>query len=289
MRSAESLGTATKPINLFYGLSQGARAIAAASMSENDGRLSGHGIGLRGALSRDLLDIEVQDRGGTWGAFTSIAKLMKSPSLAAPVSLGDLLAALPLTLPPSSWAGRPSTLAIEHEPQNSASHGIITRKIYARSGPWPDLPGLQEGPTEDRRACAAAYLDKHYPDLRGLQPMPEGREYVPLTDGGRSVVLLMELENGTGSDAVRAQSLYAHTIRVGGSHLVPPLLGDARPPHPMVILWACLWTLSMLARYEPVRWVELVDVDRSGDATALEELLEDALDLVPLLLVDALE
>jgi hypothetical protein len=69
-----------------------------------------------------------------------------------------------------------------------------------------------------------------------------------------------------------------------------PGSGDAeRSPHPLNVVWACLWAFSMLARYEPVRWSGLVDVDRSGDATALEEILEDALDLVPTLLLDALE
>lgn len=290
MRSAESLGTATKPLNLFYGLSQAARAIAAASMSENDGRLSGHGIGLHGSLSGDLVDIQVEDRGGAWGSFTSIARLLKSPSLPVPAPLGDLLAALQVTLPPASWSGRPATLLIEHQPQSSPGFALVTRNVLASSGPWPDVPELREGPPEARRAWALEYLDKHYPYLRGLQPMPEGRQCAAPTDGGLNLVLLMELENGIGSDAVRAQSLYARTMQVGGAHLAPSLLSDPeRPPHPMVTLWACLWTLSMLARYEPVRWVELVDVDASGDATALEELLEDALDLVPQLLVEALE
>ena len=104
------------------------------------------------------------------------------------------------------------------------------------------------------------------------------------------VTLMFVLDNGTGSDAVREQSIYTHTRSVAGAHLAVPRFGDAeRSPHPLNVVWACLWAFSMLARYEPVRWSGLVDVDRSGDATALEEILEHALDLVPTLLLDVLK
>ena len=104
MRSAESLGTATKPINIFYGLSQGVRGVAAARMKENQGRLSGHGIKLDGVLDRELASISLVDSPGRWGSFTTIAKLLDSPGLPEPTALGDLIAALPLSLPKASWS-----------------------------------------------------------------------------------------------------------------------------------------------------------------------------------------
>ena len=45
----------------------------------------------------------------------------------------------------------------------------------------------------------------------------------------------------------------------------------------------------MLARYAPVRWAKALDVDSSPDAVALEELLQDALTLIPWALLDALD
>jgi len=290
MRSAEHLGTATKPINIFYGLSQGARALAAARLPENDGRLSGHGIKLEGSLDQELTKITVVDNANRWGSFTTVARLLGSPSLPRPVELGALLAALPLHLPRSSWSDKPGSLMLEHQPQNSETFGLITRRIYATSSPWPDVPELREGEIDARREWATRYLRENYPCLDDFIPMPEAKSGVGFHEGGLVLTLLLESDNGIGSDVVRAQTVYERVQNVAGWHAaVPRIGGESQPLHPLVPTWACLWTFSMLARYEPVRWTRLVDVDASGDATALDEALEDALDLVPALLVDALQ
>lgn len=52
--------------------------------------------------------------------------------------------------------------------------------------------------------------------------------------------------------------------------------------------WALLYALSMVARYEPDVWVGLLDVDESQLAVPLEGVLEDALEVVPHLVLDAL-
>src|SRR5688572_1463755 len=61
-RSASHLGSETRPINLFYGLSQGTRAIAAA-LEPDDSRfwLSNHGIDHVGNLDRSVCNIQVQE------------------------------------------------------------------------------------------------------------------------------------------------------------------------------------------------------------------------------------
>jgi hypothetical protein len=53
--------------------------------------------------------------------------------------------------------------------------------------------------------------------------------------------------------------------------------------------WAVLYALSMVARYEPDSWVGLLDVDKSQFAVPLEGLLEDALEVAPHLVLDALQ
>ena len=60
------------------------------------------------------------------------------------------------------------------------------------------------------------------------------------------------------------------------------------PHHPLVLWWAALWALSMLARYEPATWAGLLDVDSSRSAVPLEALLDDALNAVPEVLLDTL-
>ncbi len=53
--------------------------------------------------------------------------------------------------------------------------------------------------------------------------------------------------------------------------------------------WGLLYALSMVARYEPDAWVDLLDVDESELAVPLQDLLEDALEVVPHLVLDALQ
>ena len=55
----------------------------------------------------------------------------------------------------------------------------------------------------------------------------------------------------------------------------------------MLIWWALLFGLSLLARYEPVAWQTALDLDQSRIADPLTKLLDDALEIVPDLLYAA--
>jgi hypothetical protein len=59
--------------------------------------------------------------------------------------------------------------------------------------------------------------------------------------------------------------------------------------HPLMAWWALLHSLSMLARYQPAEWSAQIDVDRSQYAVALENLLGEALAVVPTLIAEAIE
>jgi hypothetical protein len=52
--------------------------------------------------------------------------------------------------------------------------------------------------------------------------------------------------------------------------------------------WAVLYTLSMLARYEPATWVKLISVDDSEHAVPIERLLERAVNHLPVLIADTI-
>jgi len=52
--------------------------------------------------------------------------------------------------------------------------------------------------------------------------------------------------------------------------------------------WALLYGLSMVARYEPGAWVSALDLDRPGLAAQLTELMDAALEAVPVLVLEAL-
>lgn len=61
-----------------------------------------------------------------------------------------------------------------------------------------------------------------------------------------------------------------------------------KPLHPLLAWWAVLFGLSMLARYEPARWTEDLDVDKSALAVPLETVLDAALEACPELICLAL-
>jgi len=61
------------------------------------------------------------------------------------------------------------------------------------------------------------------------------------------------------------------------------------PPSPLMTWWLLLYSFSILARYEPRRWVELLDLDKSEAAVSLQYLLEEALAALPHLVLEALD
>ncbi|WP_420716766.1 YaaC family protein [Streptomyces sp. CoH17] len=58
--------------------------------------------------------------------------------------------------------------------------------------------------------------------------------------------------------------------------------------HPLMAWWAVLYTLSMLARYQPATWVKLISVDDSQHALPIERLLERAISHLPVLITDTI-
>ncbi len=64
--------------------------------------------------------------------------------------------------------------------------------------------------------------------------------------------------------------------------------GADRSMHPLMAWWAVLFTLSMLARYQPAEWATHVDVDASPYAVPVERLLARAIGIIPELVVEAI-
>ncbi|MER5600133.1 YaaC family protein [Streptomyces sp. NPDC002265] len=56
----------------------------------------------------------------------------------------------------------------------------------------------------------------------------------------------------------------------------------------MMAWWAVLYTLSMLARYEPAAWGKLISVDDSQHAVPIERLLERTVNHLPVLITDGI-
>lgn len=84
-------------------------------------------------------------------------------------------------------------------------------------------------------------------------------------------------------------SLSGPTGTYRGSPVVLPAPPDgSRPMHPLMIWWAILFGLSMLARYEPTSWTKLIDVNTSRSAVPIEFLLSVALESIVDILADTI-
>lgn len=53
--------------------------------------------------------------------------------------------------------------------------------------------------------------------------------------------------------------------------------------------WLLLYSFSILARYEPRRWAQLLDLDSSEAAVLIEYALKEALTVIPHLILEALD
>jgi hypothetical protein len=262
LTAAGAVGYASRPILLFYGLSQAGRAIAAASTAadNNSYRLSGHGIK---ALDLDqrppLPGLTVKDDG--LGSFTQLAQLLGSVSLPRGAPLGQL------------WATIPDLLTTRLEP-TSPQHLPVLQLQYvagqADAGHFPQvmvwIVGLPPQPGGYRNGNITkeeeSAILSSYPTLAGSQPLEPVWYPVRADFQDRSTVRL--LPSGVYPDAL------GQPYRDDRDRWVfPPLDDRGEPLHPLLAWWALLFALSMLARYEPASWISALDADASPNAVPL--------------------
>ncbi|MCZ4611824.1 YaaC family protein [Streptomyces sp. Lzd4kr] len=127
----------------------------------------------------------------------------------------------------------------------------------------------------------------------GPEPPPDYSRY---QYGGGQLVMNWRIPEGTGSGFDRMatsaeRQAYLRTLTRGyaGVRYFLPVLGSMqRELHPLMAWWAVLYTLSMLARYQPAAWGALISVDTSQHAVPIERLLERAINHLPVLIADAI-
>lgn len=272
--AARVVGFETRPVLLFYGLSQMGRALAAASgrASGREWELSGHGIRVPGmaqaVASGRVSSLSLRDQGQ--GSFTQLAYMLRSCSLSTGADLTEV------------WNSIPESTAFPLGPM--PRHHPLT--IVEQSDPRPDWQGDWGGPLavfvlgiplgqiED-----AENYSRRYPEL-----WPNGEGWLPRAIGPSGEVVIERLRGhmrGSQSAPIGVDYL--------GRKLSLPAVGDNRGPlHPILSWWAVLFGLSMLARYEPAAWVKMIDVDQNREAVAVEHLLDSAAAVVPQLTVEAM-
>jgi hypothetical protein len=275
--AAGAAGYASRPILLFYGLSQAGRAIAAASTAadNNSYKLSGHGIK---ALDLDqrppLPGLTVKDDG--MGSFTQLAQLLGSISLPAGAPLGQLWAAIPdlLTTPLDTGSRQYlSVLQLQHIQSGDDIPGELGWIVGL-----PERPGgYAEIPEKEIRAIL-----RSYPTLAGNRPLGEKLWFKPRIDyQDRSTVRFWPHGTYPPGSGQPYRDDYDRWI-------FPPFDESGKILHPLLTWWALLFALSMLARYEPANWTSNLDVDVSPNAVPLEAALDEALGTCPELILRAI-
>lgn len=297
-RAAARVGTATRALPLFYGLSQAGRAVAcAAKAAKGDAwRLGGHGITTQ-HLAGPLSEIAVTTgKKATQGSFVRVSELLNSPVWeGVEKPLTALWDALPENTGwPLGKAGddrRVPLLALNQV--GDGPHPLATLALILP-------PSVIEAGT---RQAMVDYL-QDYPEAQGwahyvrksVEPDAEPDFYL---DGGGAgyppgwgyATLNWEMK-APYTHSYEDRVAFLRSLRRSYSNsehlLFFPSLGTARSIHPLMAWWAVLHAFSMLARYQPAEWAQHISIDDSTYAAAIERLLAEGIETVPLLLLQVL-
>jgi len=278
--AAGDTGYATRPVQLFYALSQAGRAIVAASplIGSQGWRVSGHGLSA-GTSAAVAADVSVTATRA--GLFPAVAAAMGVQALVPdePAALRDLWPLLPETadVPLTASSLLPALLFF---PDQWSETGTFARARVE----W--IPGQVHDLYGQDRARVKEHLD-HYPALRGSKlraSQPAGG--LDWRSAGLGMGLSVEWRSGEPplllADSKTPGDLGVACYRSADDYVVTPAIGSMTTGlHPLLALWAVLLALSSLARYEPANWSKMIDIDRSAEANPIEHLLEEAADSVP--------
>jgi YaaC-like Protein len=304
--AASAVGPASRPLPLFYALSQAGRAISAAHLGE-PWRLRWHGLN---SHELDLPPTEVmvkrrlpQDEAGTFlDSFSGVAAATGSEAFEKAVTLGELWRSLPeaFGLLPSSDERRPTPLALVSEEIHDPNLPAVMRMQLDPRHVYAVVVGFQGSGEE-----LETHLAKHYPTAAGAvlyRTAGSDRVRADHTGYGSGFLFSWQVDS---SDAGGQASALSRVAPVSGTPVPERMFGirassPAFEPRwlrpgvggvalsPLLTWWALLFGLSILARYEPASWVTALDYDASPLAAPLGRLLEIGLERVPELVFAAL-
>ena len=265
MSASAAVGHATRPITLYYAIVQAGLAVAAAHKTD-PWSFSQHGLKLQNARAR-LADISIGPEG--IGAFQIVAQATNSPTLQMPVTVGALWSSLPdfeFRKLPSSSAPIALGIYADIEPDGPS----LATVIVADDNPGPEK--FKEH-LSDRLSA--------YPGIDGFTVVEGSYDEVR----ERRWTAQLRWDHEINLDEI------APAYRYNDNHFLRPSLDKQGkpPPSPFMTWWAVLYAFSMLSRYYPREWAAALNIDKSEAAALLEYCLELALDVVPHLVMDALD
>ncbi|SDU25560.1 YaaC family protein [Jiangella alkaliphila] len=300
MEAAAGAGYATRALHLFYAISQGGRAIAAASerlphtaeppAGSNraakivDWRLGGHGIKTSNTEAVHISETRIRFDGYGLPQGVALAIGVELPGAQGEFRLGDLWALLPEAHDVPLSAATIAALSFD---------GDLVRR---RTSNGHDQATLNYVPRAVRDECGddrekiREFLD-HYPSLNGwAYPFSDGNP-VGWSDSperlysGLPIYWKYPVEGTPEFDQLIAATK-ATAYRTPTDHWVFPKLGNMTTPmHPLLAWWTVLLALSILTRYEPSNWGRAINIDVSPEANAIEHILDIALDVLPAIIL----
>jgi hypothetical protein len=312
LEQAEELFTAAgqvspkaRPVLVFYGLSQAGRAIAAAACKayREEWKLDSHGIH---AVDQPgpLPDVKLRTgASGSSGSFVRVSELLGSPVWEhADVPFAELWDYLPNNATPSQALTDDHTsrrmplevMPFNHPQPHPYASGLVT--------------GLPERLIDDPQPGKALddYLSA-YPGARDYKeylrtqraPLDATAHLTPrevphfTIDSDERVSLQMHWSASDGTNLppfVRDDYVLSLAKRHAGSaYFFPEISSAGARIAPLMAWWAVLFSLSMIARYNPSTWTQHLDINTSRYAYPVERLLDDALLTVPSLIAEAIE
>lgn len=288
--AAASVTANVKPIILFYGLAQATQAIGAARPGKKGWTpCGGHGLKLPNikpppGMKPAFADITVQDDGNK-GWFQRLAKILDSPALPRATALSALIRSLP-DLAESGVEGNepPALRFVFHAGGNGHWYQVSPLPPHLRR----DVIGSEFIPVRN-----VAKWFESYPTLKGFGP-PSTAQCSGYGNEEHIAVIGWDAQDQSGeyTPAVAAAPIYDIPDRgldADAGALLPSVAGNARYMKPLVTWWAILYTFSMLARYHPLEWIDLLHLDQSTHAVPTTLVLDKAAEVVPGLILDELD
>jgi hypothetical protein len=274
--AARAVAPPSKPLLLFYALSQAGRAIAADVLQAPGWRIMGHGAspkhsaGGKHAVDR-VLDSTVGIDQKESGAFRVVSATLGSQVPGGAMKIADLWSSLP-ELGGPAWLAGLERRSLRLQSDSTGAGDALERLRAGLTQARVDLDGDQD---------LASTLDT-YPSAAGYEIRTVAYRMGPKVQ----VVVWPQQDAPLGFR--RLDEVGVSLGERGTYYLRPPVSIDGTTPVPLMTWWAILLALSSLARYEPEVWVAALDVNTSRIATALEALMEVAEARIPKLVEEAL-
>jgi hypothetical protein len=301
MTAAKAVTAATRPINLYYGLAQAGMAIAAVHATQQWSWIR-HWLKIVDAAP-GLPEICIQPSGD--GGFQRVSDAMDSPQISGPVSIDALWSSLPDLGGQLRFRGSRAALPLLVSPDSSSRSTTVI--IRNPQGPTTRI----ERPS--RTFAATVYIPKPIPDVAlqkewleeflGTYPSLTGwmlseDEDSPLNSiDDRQCKVKLKWRNFKPDETLSWEEFndtfdcIVPRYRYRGDRYALPAVepNGAAPPSPLMTWWLLLYAFSILARYQPRKWVDLLDLDHSEYAAYLQFALDEAMTAIPHLVLEALD